>query len=261
MTNEKHCKLYAGTFLVTLRKVERDSSTFLATCSATFCCIACYENGVLHGQLFSQLAMQPLLCCKLQEQLPRVTYPSERLQRYRLDSNSDCWSRTFFRASLLKAETKLQRSPSFILVLWYNVLVRYRGQFWISASLYWNNLPISDNVPVLTPIYILAVTFFSLAPCALTSRLYYDHQIRLLPGTKSPCWRASLLLLFLHWEILNKETSSLTGQSRFVLEAVTFFHPPVWRSLHHVIVSYQRAIIAKYFGTLHIAHVTSTWLL
>ena len=66
--------LHPATCLATLRKGE-DSSTFLATCNATSCCIASCENGVLHGQLFSQLAMQPLLRCNLQETFPRVTWP------------------------------------------------------------------------------------------------------------------------------------------------------------------------------------------
>ena len=57
-----------------LRKVE-ESSTFLATCNATFYCIASRENGVLYGQLSSQLAMQRLLRCKLQEKLPPVSWP------------------------------------------------------------------------------------------------------------------------------------------------------------------------------------------
>ena len=43
------------------------------------------------------------------------------------------------------------------------------------------------------------------------------------------------LLLFPYWEIQNNETSSLTGQSCFVSEAVTFFFPPVWGILYYVI--------------------------
>ena len=54
-------------------------------------------------------------------------------------------------------------------------------------------------------------------------------------------WRASLLL-FPHWEIQNKETSSLTGQTRFVLKAVAFFCPPVWWILYHLIVCCKRPI-------------------
>ena len=61
----------------------------------------------------------------------------------------------------------------------------------------------------------------------------------------SPSWTASLLL-FPRWEIQNKETSSLTGESRFVLEAVTFFCVPVWRILYHVIVCCKRPITTYY---------------
>ena len=66
-----------------------------------------------------------------------------------------------------------------------------------------------------------------------------------------PCWTASLLL-FPHWEIQNKEMSSLTGQSRFVLEAVTFFCVPVWRILYHVIVCCKRPILlfCFYYGAV-----------
>ena len=64
--------LHAATFLATLQKVE-DSSTFLATWNATFCCIASCENGVSHGKLFLQLAMQRVLRCKLEGKLSRVT--------------------------------------------------------------------------------------------------------------------------------------------------------------------------------------------
>ena len=53
-----------------------------------------------------------------------------------------------------------------------------------------------------------------------------------------PYWRVSLLL-FPRWEIQNKEMLNLTGQSRFVLEAVTFFCPPVRRSFYHVIVCWK----------------------
>ena len=35
-----------------------------------------------------------------------------------------------------------------------------------------------------------------------------------------------IIIIILALEIQNKETPSLTGQSQFVLEAVTFFFPP-----------------------------------
>ena len=68
--------LHAATCLATLQKVE-DSSTFLGTRNATFCCIAGCKNGVLHMKSFFQLATQRLLRYKLQEKLPRVTWPLE----------------------------------------------------------------------------------------------------------------------------------------------------------------------------------------
>ena len=54
-----------------LRKVE-GRSTFLATRNAT---IAVAKWVVTCGFFFLQLAMQRLLCCKLQEKLLRVTWP------------------------------------------------------------------------------------------------------------------------------------------------------------------------------------------
>ena len=44
--------LHAATYLSTLRK-EEDSSTFLATYNAKFCCIVSCKNGVLHWQFFA----------------------------------------------------------------------------------------------------------------------------------------------------------------------------------------------------------------
>ena len=78
--------LRTATCLATLRKVE-DSFTFLATCNAAFCCTAsCEKWTMLHEYLFSQLAMQRLLRCKLQEKLPRVTWPYVLYARMRLDT-------------------------------------------------------------------------------------------------------------------------------------------------------------------------------
>ena len=54
----------AATCLATLRKVK-DSSTFLATCKAKFCCIAGCKNAVLHVKSFFQLATHRLLRYKL----------------------------------------------------------------------------------------------------------------------------------------------------------------------------------------------------
>ena len=65
---------HAATCLATLRKVEY-SPTFLATHKATFCCTAGRKNGVSHVKSFLQLAAQRLLRQKLQEKLPRVTWP------------------------------------------------------------------------------------------------------------------------------------------------------------------------------------------
>ena len=85
MTNEKHCKLrwtcYTQQHVSQRCEKVEVRFTFLATCNATFCFIASCGNGVKHGQLFSQLAMQRLFRCKLQEKLPRVTWPCMGSQR------------------------------------------------------------------------------------------------------------------------------------------------------------------------------------
>jgi len=45
------------------------------------------------------------------------------------------------------------------------------------------------------------------------------------------------------WDIKNIEKSSLTDWKHFVLEAVTFFCPPAWQILCHVMVCCKRPIV------------------